>query len=75
MVSALFLIEHAYSHFLHEGLTWRHVLDWTMFSRRHREEIDWEAFDALLTSMASGSFTIRIAGWACTSSVSWLRTA
>ena len=45
VVSALFLIEHAYSHFLHEGLTWRHVLDWTMFSRRHREEIDWEAFD------------------------------
>lgn len=48
MVSALFLIEHAYSHFLHEGLTWRHVLDWTMFSRRHREEIDWEAFDGLV---------------------------
>ena len=48
MVSALFLIEHAYSHFLHEGLTWRHVLDWTMFSRRHREEIDWEAFEGLI---------------------------
>lgn len=48
MVSALFLIEHAYSHFLHEGLTWRHVLDWQMFSRRHREEIDWEAFDGLI---------------------------
>ena len=48
MVSALFLIEHAYSHFLHEGLTWRHVLDWTMFSRWHREEIDWVAFDSLI---------------------------
>lgn len=44
-VSALFLIEHAYSHFLHEGLTWRHVLDWMMFSRRHQEEIDWPQFD------------------------------
>ena len=41
MVSALFLIEHAYSHFLHEGLTWRLVLDWMMFSRRHQDEIDW----------------------------------
>ncbi len=41
MVSALFLIEHAYSHFLHEGLTWRHVLDWMMFSREHQEEINW----------------------------------
>ena len=41
MVSAIFLIEHAYSHFLHEGLTWRHVLDWVMFGRRHQDEIDW----------------------------------
>ena len=41
MVSALFLIEHAYSHFLHEGLIWRHVLDWMMFSSRHQDEIDW----------------------------------
>lgn len=41
MATALFLIEHAYSHFLHEGLIWRHVLDWMMFSRAHQEEIDW----------------------------------
>ncbi len=46
MLSALFLIEHAYSHFLHEGLTWRMVLDWQMFSRRHRDEIDWQEFQA-----------------------------
>ena len=45
MVSALFLIEHAYSHFLHEGLMWRHVLDWVMFSRKHHSEIDWSSFD------------------------------
>lgn len=45
MVSALFLIEHAYSHFLHEGLTWRMVLDWVMFSRKHKDEIDWEGLD------------------------------
>lgn len=44
MVSALFLVEHAYSHFLHEGLTWRMVLDWMMFSRKHKDEIDWNAF-------------------------------
>ena len=41
MVSALFMIEHAYSHFLHEGLTWRHILDWMMFSKKHKEDIDW----------------------------------
>ena len=40
MATALFLIEHAYSHFLHEGLTWRMVLDWMMFSKKHKEEID-----------------------------------
>ena len=42
MMSALFLIEHAYSHFLHEGLTWRMVL----FCRRHRDEIDWKELEA-----------------------------
>ena len=46
MVSALFLIEHAYSHFLHEGLTWRHVLDWQMFCCKQRQEIDWRELDA-----------------------------
>lgn len=46
LVSALFLIEHAFSHFLHEGLTWRHVLDWMMFSRTHKDEIDWPQLDA-----------------------------
>ena len=46
MVSALFLIEHAYSHFLHEGLTWRMVLDWQMFCRKHREELDWQELEA-----------------------------
>ena len=56
MVSALFLVEHAYSHFLHEGLTWRHVLDWAMFSRRHREEMDWEAFAGLMDAYGFRKF-------------------
>lgn len=46
MVSALFLIEHAYSHFLHEGLNWRHILDWSMFSRKHHDDIDWQQFES-----------------------------
>lgn len=46
MMSALFLIEHAYSHFLHEGLTWRHVLDWILFRAKHNQDIDWPAFDS-----------------------------
>lgn len=45
LVTALFIVEHAYSHFLHEGLTWRMVLDWVLFSRKHKTEIDWAEFD------------------------------
>ena len=56
MVSALFLIEHAYSHFLHEGLTWRHVLDWIMFSERHNKEIDWKSFDAFVDEFGFRKF-------------------
>lgn len=48
MVSALFLIEHAFSHFLHEGLTLRHITDWMMYSRKHHEEIDWVHLQAYI---------------------------
>lgn len=56
MVSALFMIEHAYSHFLHEGLTWRHVLDWMMFSRRRQSEINWAEFDAFVDKFGFRKF-------------------
>lgn len=56
MMSALFIIEHAYSHFLHEGLTWRHVLDWAMFSRRHQPEIDWVSFDVSIDAFGFRKF-------------------
>lgn len=47
IVSALFIVEHAYTHFLNEGLSWRHVLDWQMFRERHRGEMDWGVFETL----------------------------
>lgn len=56
MASALFLIEHAYSHFLHEGLTWRHVLDWMMFSRKHQEEIYWQQLDRFIDQFGLRKF-------------------
>ena len=56
MVTALFLIEHAYSHFLHEGLTWRHVLDWMMFSKKHKKEIDWYSLDAMIDEFGFRKF-------------------
>lgn len=56
MVSALFLIEHAYSHFLYEGLTWRLVLDWMMFSRKHKGEITWRDLGALIDEFGFRKF-------------------
>lgn len=56
MVSALFLIEHAYSHFLHEGLTWRMVLDWQMFSRKHKAEIEWSAMEVWIDEFGFRKF-------------------
>ncbi len=56
MVTALFLVEHAYSHFLHEGLTWRHVLDWMMFSRRHKERINWASFNVMIDEYGFRNF-------------------
>lgn len=56
MVSALFLIEHAYSHFLHEGLTWRMVLDWVMFRKKREDEISWGEFDAFIDEFGFWKF-------------------
>ena len=46
LFSALFLMEHAYSHFLHEEISLRHVLDWALFRRAHRVDVDWDRFGA-----------------------------
>ena len=56
MVTVLFLIEHAYSHFLHEGLTWRMILDWMMFSRKHEKEIDWKQLEAWIDDFGFRKF-------------------
>ena len=56
MVTALFLIEHAYSHFLHEGLTWRMVLDWVMFKKKHETEIEWASFEAYVDEFGFRKF-------------------
>lgn len=56
MVTALFLIEHSYSHFLHEGLTWRLVLDWMLFSKKHQNKIPWVEFDAFIDEFGFRQF-------------------
>lgn len=56
MVTALFLIEHAYSHFLHEGLTWRMILDWILFKNKHQEDICWTDFEAFVDEFGFRKF-------------------
>ena len=56
MASALFLAEHAYSHFLHEGLNLRHFLDWALFRRRHAQDVDWTAFDGYMDEFGFRKF-------------------
>lgn len=56
IVTALFLIEHAYSHFLHEGLTWRMVLDWMMFSKKHQKDINWTEFEVFVDEFGFRKF-------------------
>ena len=56
VMTALFLVEHAYSHFLHEGLTWRMVLDWTLYTRRHESELEWDSLERLIDEFGLRKF-------------------
>lgn len=56
IVSTLFIIEHSYSHFMSEGLSWKHVADWVLFEKKHRKEIDWSSFIALLEEFGLKKF-------------------
>lgn len=47
MFSALFCMSHAQTHFLSEGITLRHILDWSLFRKRHYDEIDWSRFESI----------------------------
>lgn len=47
MLSALFCISHAQTHFLTEGITLRHILDWALFRKCHYDEIDWSRFESV----------------------------
>lgn len=52
------MVEHVYSHFLHEGLNWRHVLDWMMFSKKHQKEIDWPQFEKWIDEFGFREFVL-----------------
>ena len=40
--NALFLIKHAQRHFIKEGISIRHLLDWTFFLKAESQNVNWE---------------------------------
>lgn len=42
--TAMFLVYHACSHFISEGLNLKQVLDWAMFLKEHQKDVDWPRF-------------------------------
>ena len=56
LASALFLTEHAYSHFLHEGLNLRHILDWALFHRQHQSDVNWMELERYLSEFGFRRF-------------------
>ncbi len=47
MFNALFMVHHALTHFLSEGIRLRHILDWALFIKSEQDSFDWERFYAL----------------------------
>ena len=56
MFQALFLLEHACAHFLYEKMTLKHIMDWAMFRKRYKEELDWREIDRLCTRFSLNTF-------------------
>lgn len=56
MFQALFLLEHACAHFLYEKMTLKHIMDWAMFRKRYKEELDWREIDRLCTRFNLNTF-------------------
>lgn len=42
--TAMFLTYHACAHFVSEGLRLKQLLDWSMFLKKHQNDVDWTAF-------------------------------
>lgn len=48
--NALFLIKHAQKHFIDEGITLRHILDWATFLKTEQNNLDWKGLYADMTA-------------------------
>lgn len=72
LFNALFLLKHAQSHFISEGIRMRHVLDWALFLQKEQDTLDWSRllsmlettrtmpFAALMTAIASQDLHVPI---------------
>lgn len=56
----LYLILHAFKHFLHSGFGIRQVCDILLFSKAFREQIDWTVIQKKLTAVHAMDFTAAI---------------
>lgn len=72
--NALFITYHGFFHFLIEGITLRHLLDWALFLRAERDAMDWDFFYRIcddlhftrfvntMNAIAEDTFGISLAG-------------
>lgn len=56
LFNALFLLKHAQSHFISEGIRVRHVLDWALFLRAEEETLDWSRLVSMLETTRTAPF-------------------
>ena len=56
----LYLILHAFKHFLHSGFGIRQVCDILLFSKAFREQIDWTVIQKKLTAVHAMNFAVAI---------------
>jgi len=61
-VNALFLAYHSINHFLIEGITIRHLLDWGLFIKQEQNNIDWHYFYEVCDRMRYSKFIDTING-------------
>ncbi|MCF0243792.1 MAG: nucleotidyltransferase family protein [Bacteroidaceae bacterium] len=54
--TALFMLRHAQLHFIDEGISLRHVLDWLFFLRAEQHNVDWQRVYEAMDKMQMRAF-------------------
>ena len=64
MFQALFLIEHACTHFLYEKMSIKNICDWAMFKKHYQDRLDWDEFYAMCVRFGLDRFVNTMSGLA-----------